>query len=65
MIQKKFNISMTLHIDDEVEEITVHIKHRNKLTGVINRYDYPAEKYSKALAKFRELENIEYTKEEK
>lgn len=24
---EKFNISMTLHIDDEAEEITVHIKH--------------------------------------
>lgn len=55
---EKFNISMTLHIDDEAEEITVHIKHWNKQTGVINGYDYPAAEYSKALAKFKELENI-------
>ena len=58
---EKFNISMTLHIDDEAEEITVHIKHWNKQTGVINGYDYPAAEYSKALAKFKELENNEYT----
>lgn len=36
----------------------MHIKHWNKQTGVINGYDYPAEEYSKALAKFNELENI-------
>lgn len=55
---EKFNVSMTLHIDDEAEEITVHISHWNKPTGVINGYDYPASEYSKALAKFKELENI-------
>lgn len=55
---EKFNISMTLHIDDEAEEIKVHISHWNKPTGVINKYEYPASEYSKALAKFKELENI-------
>lgn len=54
----KLNISMTLHIDDEAEEITVHIKHWNKQTGVINGYEYSAAEYSKALSKFKELENI-------
>ena len=55
---EKFNISMTLCIDDEAEEITVHIKYWNKQTGIITGYDFPAAEYSKALAKFKELENI-------
>lgn len=55
---EKFNISMTLHIDDEEEKITVHIKHRNKQTGVIDEYEYPATEYSMALAKFKELESV-------
>ena len=55
---EKFNISMTLNIDNKAEEITVHITHWNKQTGVINGYDYPASEYSQALAKFNELENM-------
>lgn len=52
---EKFNISMTLHIDDKAGKITVHIKHWDKQTGVINGYDYPAAEYSKALAKFKAI----------
>lgn len=54
----KFNLTMILRIDDESEEITLHIKFWNKQNGVINKYDYPASEYSKALAKYRELETI-------
>ena len=49
---------MALCIDDEAQEITVHIKYWNKQTGIITGYDFPAAEYSKALAKFKELENI-------
>lgn len=55
---EKSNVLMTLHIDDEAEKITVRIRHWNKPTGIINKYEYPASEYSKALAKFKELENI-------
>lgn len=54
----KYNLTMTLRIDDESEEITIHIKFWNKKDGVINEYDYPAAEYSTALAKYRELENV-------
>lgn len=54
----KYNLTMTLHIDDESEEITIHIKFWNKKDGVINEYDYPTTEYSTALAKYRELENV-------
>ena len=56
---EKFNIIMTLHIDDEAEKITVCIEYWDKHTGVINKYEYPASEYSQALAKLRELENAQ------
>lgn len=54
----KFSLTMTLRIDDESEKITIHIKFWNKQNGVINEYDYLASEYSKALAKYRELETV-------
>lgn len=55
---EKVNITMALYIDDEVEEIVIHIKYWNKQTGIISGFEYSAADYSKALMKCRELESI-------
>ena len=51
----KANVTMTICIDDKAEEITIHIQHHNKQTGVVNGYDYPANEYSKALAHYKSI----------
>ena len=55
---EKFNLSMRLCVDDELEEITVYITFWNKKTGVTTGFEYPANEYRTALAKYRELENL-------
>lgn len=55
---EKVNITMTLHIDEEQEEISIHIRFENKQTGIISGFEYSAADYSKALMKCRELESI-------
>ena len=51
----KCNVVMTINIDDEAEEISIHIQHHNKQTGVVRGYDYPAEEYWRALADYRRI----------
>lgn len=52
---EKVNVTMTIIIDDDAEEITIHIQHHNKQTGVVYGYDYPAAEYSKALADYKKF----------
>lgn len=53
---EKFNISMTLHVDWEDKKINIHIKNYNKQAGVVHSYEYPADAFDKAIAKFDEIE---------
>lgn len=50
---EKSNVTMTINIDDNAEEITIHIQHHKKQTGVVYGYEYPAAEYSKALADYK------------
>lgn len=54
----KFNISMSIIVDWEDEEIRIHIKYWNKQTDVISGFDYSANEFPEAIKKFAELEKI-------
>lgn len=58
---EKFNLSMTLCVDWEDKEINIHITDHNKKTGIVHGYEYPADEFNRAIAKFEAIEK-EYQK---
>ena len=55
---EKCNLSMELYVDDRGEEISVRIIFWNKQARKTEGFEYPAEEYRAALAKYRELINL-------
>lgn len=59
----RFDITMQVVVDYEVEQIKVVILVYDKAIGKIKDYNYKAEQFPAALVKYRELENFIKAKE--